>query len=74
MRNRLLDIRLSLGYKKQIDFANRLNFSRSKYNRFENNTDQPSLEDLFYIARELNMNINDIVYYEEEDLNSEITS
>lgn len=66
VKNRLLEIRLKLGYKKQIDFANRLKMSRSKYNRLENNTDQPNLDDLFKIANELEMDINEIVYYEKE--------
>lgn len=54
-----------MGYKKQIDFANWLNISRSKYNRLENNIDQPNLEDLFKIANKIGININEIVYYEE---------
>lgn len=69
MKNRLLEIRLRLGYKKQIDFANRLKMSRSKYNRLENNIDQPKLEDLFEIANELEMDISEIVYYEKEPNN-----
>lgn len=60
MKNRLLEIRLKLGYKKQIDFANRLKISRPEYNRLENNIDQPNLEDLFKIARELRVNVNTI--------------
>ncbi|WP_454053580.1 helix-turn-helix transcriptional regulator [Clostridium sp. Marseille-Q7071] len=64
MKNRLLEIRLSKGYKKQKDFAEFLNINKSKYNRYENNMEQPSLNTLFQIANKLNIDISEIVYYE----------
>lgn len=66
MKNRFLEIRLKLGYKKQLDFANLLGFTRSKYNRFENNKDQPNAEDLLMAAIKLNLKMEDIIYYEED--------
>lgn len=66
VKNRLLDIRLKLGYKKQQDFAKFLEIGRSKYNRYENNKNQPTAEDLFIIAKKLNIKMEDILYWEEE--------
>lgn len=66
VKNRLLEIRLKLGYKKQKDFASFLEIGNSYYSRLENNKDKLTIDTLFNIARKLNMNINDIVYYEED--------
>lgn len=66
MRNRLLEIRLRLGYKKQKDFANFLGLGTSYYSKLENNKDRLTLDNLFMIARKLNIDINDVVYYEED--------
>lgn len=66
VKNRLLEIRLRLGYKKQKDFANFLGIGNSYYSRLENNKDKLTLDTLFSIANKLNININDIVYYEED--------
>lgn len=65
MKNRLLEIRLSLGYKKQKDFADFLGLKKSIYSKFENNTSQPTTEGLYLIAKKLNMPMEDIIYYEE---------
>jgi transcriptional regulator with XRE-family HTH domain len=66
VKNRFLEIRLKLGYKKQQDFAKFLGIGRSKYNRYENNKNQPTAEDLFMAAKKLNMKMEDIIYSEEE--------
>lgn len=66
MKNRLLEIRLGLGYKKQKDFAEYLGISNSYYSKLENNKDKMTLDTLFSIAKKLNISINDIVYYEED--------
>lgn len=66
VKNRLLEIRLKLGYKKQKDFANFLEVGISHYNKLENNNLLITVDVLFKIARKLNMNINDILYYEED--------
>lgn len=66
VKNKLLEIRLRLGYKKQKDFAKYLGFRQSQYNKIENNVSQLNLEQLFQVARKLEIEINEIVYYEEE--------
>lgn len=66
VKNRLLEIRLRLGYKKQKDFASFLGIGNSYYSKLENNKDNLTVDTLFSIARKLNININDIVYYEED--------
>ncbi|NFI81492.1 helix-turn-helix transcriptional regulator [Clostridium botulinum] len=66
VKNRLLEIRLSLGYKKQKDFAEYLGFKQPQYNKLENNVSQLTLEQLFSVARRLKIDINDIVFYEGE--------
>lgn len=66
VKNRLLQIRLSLGYKKQKDFAGFLGIGNSYYSKLENNKDNMTLDTLFNIAIKLNLDINDIVYYEED--------
>lgn len=66
VKNRLLEIRLKLGYKKQKDFAEYLGIGKSHYNKLENNNLLITVDILFRIARKLNIDINDIVYYEED--------
>lgn len=61
IKNKLLEIRLKLGYKKQKDFAEYLEIARNQYTRYENNQVQPSLEVIYDIAKKLNLNIEDIV-------------
>lgn len=60
IKNRLLEIRLKLGYKKQKDFAEYLNMSAKDYNLLENNKKGISLDNAFVIAKKLNMKIEDI--------------
>lgn len=62
VKNRLLEIRLKLGYKKQKDFANFLGIGNSHYNKLENNNLLITVDILFKIAKKLNMDISEIVY------------
>lgn len=66
VKNKLLEIRLRLGYKKQKDFAEYLGFKQAQYNKLENNVSQLTVEQLFQVARKLNLDINEIIFYEEE--------
>ncbi len=66
VKNRLLEIRLSRGYKKQKEFAEYLGLTQSRYNKMENNIQQPTLEQVFAFSKKLNVNIIEIVYWEEE--------
>lgn len=66
VKNKLLEIRLRLGYKKQKDFAEYLGFKQPQYNKLENNVSQLTLDQLFDISRKLELDINEIVFYEEE--------
>lgn len=61
-KNRLLEIRLAKGYKKQKDFADYLGVSQSNYNKWENNSSQPGVETLLLISEKLGIKIDDIVY------------
>lgn len=67
VKNKLLEIRLRLGYKKQKDFADYIGVSQVSYNKWENNSNQPSLEMVLKIAAKLNIRIDDIVYLEKEN-------
>lgn len=60
MKNRLLEIRLILGYKKQKDFAEYLSMSPKDYNLLENNKKGISLDNAIAISKKLNMKIEDI--------------
>lgn len=62
VKNRLLEIRLSRGYKKQKEFAEFIKVSSVTYNKWENNSSQPTLENLLNISKELNLKIEDIIY------------
>ncbi|WP_461614385.1 helix-turn-helix transcriptional regulator [Clostridium sp. Marseille-QA1073] len=64
MKNRLLEIRLSLGYKKQKDFADFLEISRPQYNKYENNREQPSIEIFYKISSKIGVPIDDLIYNE----------
>jgi transcriptional regulator with XRE-family HTH domain len=64
VKNRLLEIRLSMGYKKQKDFAEFLGIQRNQYNRYENNMIQPSVDILLEIAQKLGCRIEDIIFKE----------
>lgn len=64
VKNRLLDIRLQFGYRKQKDFAKFLGVSSVNYNRWENNLTQPSVEMVLKIAELLGLKVEDIIYLE----------
>lgn len=64
LRNRLLNIRLELGYKFQKDFAEFLEMSKKDYNLIENNKKGISLEKALEIASKLNLNVEDIWFKE----------
>ncbi|MGG7057624.1 helix-turn-helix transcriptional regulator [Clostridium tertium] len=66
VKNRLLQIRLNLGYKKQKEFAEYIGISQANYNKYENNSSQPGLEILLKIAKKLNIKVDDIIYLEED--------
>lgn len=55
IKNKLLDIRLSMGYKTQKEFAEFLGIRRVQYNKYENNKEQPALEALYKISLKLNI-------------------
>lgn len=65
IKNRLLEIRLSMGYKTQGEFAKLLEIQQPRYCMYESNQAQPSLKRAFEIAEKLNKDINDIFYKEE---------
>ncbi len=64
VKNRLLEIRLRLGYKYAKDFAEYLGIKGSMYSLIENNKKNVSLDNAFEIAEKLNMKIEDIWYRE----------
>ncbi|KGO12959.1 helix-turn-helix transcriptional regulator [Clostridium botulinum] len=65
IKNKLLDIRLSMGYKTQKEFAEFLEIRRVQYNKYENNKEQPTLEALYKISLKLNMKMENIIYLDE---------
>lgn len=64
VKNRLLEIRLSMGYKTQGEFAKMLDILQPRYCMYESNQAQPSLKRAFEISEKLNKNINDVFYKE----------
>lgn len=67
VKNKLLEIRLRLGYKKQKDFAKYLGISQTNYNKWENNSSQPGMETVLRIAKKINIKIEDIIFLEDEE-------
>ena len=67
VKNRLLEIRLRLGYRKQKEFAEFIGVTPAVYNKYENNTSQPGLDTLLKISKKLNLNLDDIVYLEDSN-------
>ena len=59
IKNRLLEIRLNLGYKYAKDFAENIN--NQQYSRYESNKSQPTLETAYKIAKKLNIRIEDLI-------------
>lgn len=66
MKNKLLQIRLERGYKFAKDFADFLDINSQQYSRYEANKSQPSLEILYKTAKKLNIRMEEIIYFEEE--------
>ena len=64
VKNRLLNIRLELGYKFQKDFAEFLGMSKKDYNLIENNKKGISLEKALESASRLNLKVEDIWFRE----------
>ena len=60
VRNRLLEIRMSMGYKFQKDFAEFLGIDPNNYNQIENNKKQVSLEIALKISGKLNKHVDEI--------------
>lgn len=66
IKNRLLQIRLQKGYKKQKDFAELLGMNNTAYNLIENNRKQVTLETAIDIANKLHMHVDEIFYKSSE--------
>lgn len=60
VKNRLLEIRLSMGYKFQKDFGEFLEIDPNNYNQIENNKKQVSLEVALKISQKLNLHTDEI--------------
>ena len=67
LKNKLLQIRLSLGYKTAKDFGELLELGKSSYSLLENNKKQVTLEQAFIIAKKLNMKVEEIFELVEKD-------
>lgn len=67
IKNKLLQIRMSLGYKTIKEFAEFLKIHQNQLGRYENNVRQPNTEIVYKICKKLNMNIDEILYDDEED-------
>lgn len=64
IKNRLLEIRLSKGFKTQKEFSKFLNIARNQYNRYELNLIQPNLETTYFILSTLNISFFDLFFLE----------
>jgi putative transcriptional regulator len=64
IKNNLLKIRLSMGYKYAKDFAEYLEINPNQYTRYETNKMQPASEVLLRICKKLNKPIEEIIYEE----------
>jgi len=62
IRNNLLKIRLSMGYKYAKEFSELLKINSNQYTRYESNTMQPSSKVLYHICKELSKPIEEILY------------
>lgn len=67
IKNRLLQIRISLGYRKAKEFGEFLSLSKSAYSLLEHNKKQVTLYKAFKIAKKLNMKLEDIFELVEEN-------
>ncbi len=66
VKNRLLELRLKNGFKKQKDFAEFLGLKISYYNKLENNKAVMTIDTLVKISQKLNIDINEIISVIEE--------
>lgn len=66
VKNRLLEIRLKLGYRYAKDFAEYLEINSQQYSRYESNKSQPTLETAYKIAKKLNIKIEEIIKEDEQ--------
>lgn len=66
VKNRLLEIRLQLGYKFQSDFAEFLGINIKDYNRIENNKKQVNLETALRISKRIGKPLENIFELLEE--------
>ena len=66
MKNNFLKIRLERGFKYAKDFAKFLEINNQQYSRYEANKSQPSLEVLYKSSKKLNIHMEEIIYFEEE--------
>lgn len=62
IKNRLVDIRLRMGYQFQKDFAEFLGVNKTQYNRWEKNVMQPDPDKMFLICEKLGKKIEDVFY------------
>ncbi|MCY6355359.1 helix-turn-helix domain-containing protein [Clostridium sp. ZS2-4] len=62
IKNKLLELRLQMGYKKQKDFAEFLEIDSWLYNRYENNAVQPGSEALLCICIKTGKRIEEVIY------------
>lgn len=66
LKNKLLEIRLKLGYRYAKDFAEYLGINSQQYSRYESNKSQPTLETAYKIAKKLNIKIEEIIKEDEQ--------
>ncbi|MDP4174151.1 MAG: helix-turn-helix domain-containing protein [Bacteroidota bacterium] len=66
IKNRLLQIRLQMGYRFQNEFAEFLGINIKDYNRIENNKKQVSLEVALRISKKICKPVEDIFELLEE--------
>ena len=62
VKNRLVQIRLQMGFRFQKDFAKHLGIDPWLYNRYEKNAVQPSAETLLLICEKTNLKIEEVIY------------
>jgi len=66
IKNKLLEVRLELGYKFAKDFAEFIGIHKDQYSRYENNKAQPTLAIAYKIAKKINKPIEYFIYDNEE--------
>lgn len=60
MKNKMLSLRLSSGFKSQKDFAERSGLDKGRYNKIENNIAKLTIEELLKISEVLDIHLGDI--------------